>query len=178
MNPFQHIVTVGHNTRVIVYNRRPIEREDTVEERSEGDMERDALKWSRAGSNPPRGYPRQLWRSASTPTEPFHPDRNTFCWCPWYMEVNILQSIVGYLNATMNRETWNAEPDIGTDGCSQTQQNPWVDSYRSWFGPPRLSGSGFWTGPEPKRPVFEGQTRIAGGLPGPIANSINRYIDT
>jgi hypothetical protein len=28
---------------VIVYNRRPTEREETVKQRSEGDMERDAL---------------------------------------------------------------------------------------------------------------------------------------
>jgi len=68
-------------------------------------------------------------------------------------------------------ETRNTEPKIGTDGSIQTQRNPRVDGYRSWFGPRRVSGSGFWTDLEPNRPVFAVQTRTAGGLPGPISNT-------
>jgi len=68
-------------------------------------------------------------------------------------------------------ETRNAEPEIGTDGSSQTRRNPQVDGYGSRFGPPRVCGSGFWPVLEPNRPVFAVQTRTAGGLPGPVANS-------
>ena len=68
-------------------------------------------------------------------------------------------------------ETRNAEPEIGTDGSSQTRQNPRVDGYGSGFGPPRVCGSDFWTVLEPNRPVFAVQTRTAGGLPGPVANT-------
>ena len=38
--------------------------------------------------------------------------------------------------------------------------------------PPRSSGSGFWIGLEPNGIIFPVQTRIAGGLPGPVANSM------
>jgi len=72
---------------------------------------------------------------------------------------------------TINRKTRNAEPDIGTDGSNLTRQNQRVDGYGSGFGPPRLSRSGFWTVLEPNRPVFAGQTRTAGRLPGPIADT-------
>jgi len=89
----------------------------------------------------------------------------------WYPEVNILQLTVGYLNATINRKTRNAEPDIGTDGSSQTRQNPQVDWYGSRLGLPRLSGSGFWMVLELNRPVFAGQTWTAGRSPGPVANT-------
>jgi len=68
-------------------------------------------------------------------------------------------------------ETRNAEPEIGTDGSSQTQRNPRVDGYGSGFGPPRVCGSGLWPVLEPYRPVFAVQTRTAGGLPGPISNT-------
>jgi len=68
-------------------------------------------------------------------------------------------------------ETRNAEPEIGTDRSSKTRRNPRVDGYGSGFGPPRISGSGFWTVLELNRPVFAGQTRIAGGLPEPVANT-------
>jgi len=68
-------------------------------------------------------------------------------------------------------ETWNAEPEIGTSGSSQTRRNPRIDGYRSGFGPPRVSGSGFWTVLEPNRPVLAVQTRTAGGLPRPVANT-------
>jgi hypothetical protein len=68
-------------------------------------------------------------------------------------------------------ETRNAEPEIGTDGSSQTRRNPRVDWYRSAFGSPRVSGTGFWMGLELNWPVFAVQTRTAGGLPGPVANT-------
>jgi hypothetical protein len=68
-------------------------------------------------------------------------------------------------------ETRNAEPEIGPDGSSQTRRNPRVDGYGSGFGPPRVCGSGFWPVLEPNRPVFAVQTRTAGGLPGPVANT-------
>jgi hypothetical protein len=68
-------------------------------------------------------------------------------------------------------ETRNAEPEIGTNGSSLTRQNPRVDGNRSGFGPPRVCGSGFWPVLEPNRPVFAVQTRTAGGLPVPVANT-------
>jgi hypothetical protein len=80
MNLFWCLVTVGPNAILIVQNRRQIECKETVRQRSEGKMECDSLNWSQARSNPPPGCLWQLWRSASTPTEPFHPDRNIFCW--------------------------------------------------------------------------------------------------
>jgi len=43
MNPFQRIVTVGYNARVIVLNRRPTEREETVQQQSEGNIQRNVL---------------------------------------------------------------------------------------------------------------------------------------
>jgi hypothetical protein len=71
-------------------------------------------------------------------------------------------------------ETRNAEPEIGPEGSSQTGSNPSVDGYGSGFCPPRVSGSGFWPGLEANRPVFAVQTRTAGGLPGPIANTTHQ----
>ena len=68
-------------------------------------------------------------------------------------------------------ETRNAEPEIGPDRSSQTRRNTRVDGYGSGFGLPRVSRSGFWPGLEPNRPVFAVQTRTAGGLPGPVANT-------
>jgi len=68
-------------------------------------------------------------------------------------------------------ETRNAKPEIGTDGSSQTRQNPQVDGYRSGFGLRRVSASGFRTVLEPNRPIFAVHTRTAGGLAGPIANT-------
>jgi len=84
MNPFRRMVTVGHNARVFVYNRRPTEREETAKRRSEGDMQPDAWYWRRARSNPPPGCLWRLWLSASTLTEPFRPDGNVFCWWSLY----------------------------------------------------------------------------------------------
>ena len=86
--------------------------------------------------------------------------------------VNILQLTVGYLNATINGKTTNAEPEIGHNGLCQTRQNQGVNGYGARCGPPRSSGSGFWTVQDPNRTDFLVQTRTAGGLPGPVANTI------
>jgi len=66
---------------------------------------------------------------------------------------------------TINRNTEKLEPEIETDGSSQIRQNLRVHEYGSGFGPPRCSGSRFWTGLELNR------TRAAGGLSGPIAKT-------
>jgi len=87
----------------------------------------------------------------------------------WHTKVNILRLAVGYLNATMKRKSWNTEQEIGMDWSDQTQQNPRVDRYGSWFGPLRCNRSGFWTVLEPNRTSFAVQTRTAGRLPRPVA---------
>jgi hypothetical protein len=38
INPFRHMVIVGHNTIVFIYNRILREQEETAKPRSEGDM--------------------------------------------------------------------------------------------------------------------------------------------
>jgi hypothetical protein len=73
-------------------------------------------------------------------------------------------------------ETRNAEPEIVTDGSSQTRRNPRVDVYGSGFCPPSVCGSGFWTVLELNWPVFEVQTRTAGGLPWPVANTTYSWL--
>jgi len=88
-----------------------------------------------------------------------------------YTNVNILRLAIGYLIATINRNTRILEPEIGTDGSSQTRHNPRVDGYGSGFGLPRCNRSRFWTGLEPNRTVLAVWTRTAGGLPGPVANT-------
>ena len=85
--------------------------------------------------------------------------------------VNILRLAMGYLKATINRITRILEPEIGTNGSSQTRQNPRVDGYGSGFGPPRCSRSGFWMGLEPNRNILAVRTRTAGRLPRPVANT-------
>jgi hypothetical protein len=59
-----------------------------MNQRSEGDMQRDAWYWGRTLSNPPPGCLWRLWRSASTLTERFRPDGNIFCWCPSECNIN------------------------------------------------------------------------------------------
>jgi len=71
-------------------------------------------------------------------------------------------------------ETQNAEPEIGTNGSSETWQNPRVGGYGSRFGPPGIRWLSFWTGLELNWPIFAVQTQTAGGLPGPIGNTSNR----
>jgi len=80
MNPFRQMVLVGHNTRGFIYNSRPTEREETVKQWSEGNMQRDVWYWRRAQSNPPLGCLWRLWQSTSTLKEPFRPDGNILCW--------------------------------------------------------------------------------------------------
>jgi len=58
-----------------------------------------------------------------------------------------------------------------TDRYCQNRRNPRVDGYKFGFSLPRVSGSGFWTGLELNQPVFAVQTRTAGGLPRPVANT-------
>jgi hypothetical protein len=79
LNPFQRMAPLGDNTTMIFYNRIQKVREETAQQRSEGNMEHDAAYWCRAQSNLPPGCLCQLWRSASTLTTPFHPDGNVFC---------------------------------------------------------------------------------------------------
>ena len=78
---------------------------------------------------------------------------------------------VTYLTATINRKTRKGEPETGTDRSSQTRQTPQVDGYQHGFGLPRSCGSGLWMVLEPNRTVYLVQTRTAGGLPGPVANT-------
>jgi len=87
-----------------------------------------------------------------------------------YTNLNILRLAIGYLNATINRKTWKPEQAIGTDGSSQSQQNPWVDGYGSGVGPPIWSWSGLWVDSELNWTVSPVWTQTAGGFPGPIAN--------
>ena len=68
-------------------------------------------------------------------------------------------------------ETRNAQPEIRPDRSSQTLRILRVDGYRYGFRPPRVSGSGFSPGLEPNWIVFAVQSRTAGGLPGPVANT-------
>jgi hypothetical protein len=67
-------------------------------------------------------------------------------------------------------ETRNTEPEIGTDGSSQTRRNLRVDRYGSGFGPRRVSGSGFCKGLEPYRtyPFFRSKPGPVVGYPDPV----------
>jgi len=102
-------------------------------------------------------------------------------------KVNIWRIPVGYLNPTINRKTRNTESEIGTAGSSHTRQNLRVDrSSHTWQNPrvdgsgpglglPRLCGSGFWTVLEPNWTIFLVQAWTAGGLPRPVANTIQGW---
>ena len=85
--------------------------------------------------------------------------------------LDILQWTVGYLNATINRKSRNAEPVIGTGGSGQAWQHPRVDGYGSGFGPPRGSRSGVWLVLEPNQPVFPIWTLTARRLHWPVPNT-------
>jgi len=85
--------------------------------------------------------------------------------------VSILQLTVGYLNATTNRKTWNAEPEIGIKGSSLTRHHLRVDGYGSGFCPPLGSELAFRMGQELTWPVFTIRTRTAGVLPEPVAHT-------
>jgi len=86
-------------------------------------------------------------------------------------KVNILGLPVAYMNATINSESQNAEPEIWLNVSSHIWCNPWVDGYGSGFASLRGARSGFWTGRELKRPIFAVQTWTAGRLPGPVPNT-------
>jgi len=73
--------------------------------------------------------------------------------------INLLRLIEGYLNATINTTTRNAEPEIVLDGSSQTRQNPRLDGYGAGFGPPRSHGLCFWMVLELNQTVFPVHTR-------------------
>jgi len=98
--------------------------------------------------------------------------------CGWYIQkeqqptiVNISWFTLGYSNVTINRTTGNAQREIGPDRSIQTRWNPRVNGYVARFGLQRSSGSGVWTVQEPNWTVFPVQTRTAGVLPRPVANT-------
>jgi hypothetical protein len=62
-----------------------------VKQRWEGDIQRHAVYWGRALSNPPPGCRRRLWRSASTLTEPF--STNGIFFCSWSKETSISSTL-------------------------------------------------------------------------------------
>jgi len=86
----------------------------------------------------------------------------------WRTKVNILRFPVGYLNATINRDTWNTEQEIGTDRSRQTQPNLWGDGYKLGFGLIRGRGSGSWTGFGPIQPSFALKPTPLAGFPDPL----------
>jgi hypothetical protein len=69
-------------------------------------------------------------------------------------------------------DTRIAEQDIGTNRSNKTKQNSPVHGYGFKFGPPRAAGSGCWTGQEPNGSDFVVQTQTVGGLPAPVAHTI------
>jgi len=81
MNPFWRIVTVGHNTTVIVYNWRLTEREEMVKQQSEGDVQCNPLCRGRAQSNLPPWWLWRLWQSAYPSRAPIHLNGFLFSWC-------------------------------------------------------------------------------------------------
>ena len=93
----------------------------------------------------------------------------------WCTKVDILHITVTYLTATANRKTRKQEPDIRTDGLGQTRRNPHVDKSGYGFGLPNSSKSGFWTGLQTNRTIFRVQTRTAGRLPRPVANTTETW---
>jgi hypothetical protein len=64
------------------------------------------------------------------------------------------------------------EPEIGTDGSSETWLNPQIDWHESGFGMPRVRRSGVWSGLELNRPVDVIQSPIACRLLRSVANTI------
>jgi len=76
-----------------------------------------------------------------------------------------------YLNATINRTTWNAKQEIWHDRNSQTWRNPQVDGYGAGYRPPRSSASGHWTVLEMNWTVVLVQIQTTGRLPWPLANT-------
>jgi hypothetical protein len=81
MNSFQFMVTVRHNARVFKYNRWWTKQEIMVKLWSEVNIQHDSRYRCRAQSNLPPRCLGWLGQSASTWTEPFRLDGNSFCWC-------------------------------------------------------------------------------------------------
>jgi len=79
----------------------------------------------------------------------------------WCTKVDILNRIVTYLTATINRKTRKGDLETGTDGSSQTRQNLRVDGYGYGFGLPRRSMWCFWTELEANWTIFPVQTRTS-----------------
>jgi len=88
----------------------------------------------------------------------------------------ILRLTVGYLNATILRKTRNPVLEIGTDRCRKSCWNVQVDGYGYSSRPSRGSRSGLWMGLGPKGSMFVVQTRTAGRLCGPFANTTFHYM--
>jgi len=105
MNSFRRMVIVGHNDRVIVYNRRPTEQQEMEKPRSHGDMGWYALKRCRAWSNTPPGCRWRLSQSTSTLTEPFRQDGNVFCWCITTDNASSNYSMTCELQSTLEAST-------------------------------------------------------------------------
>jgi len=89
----------------------------------------------------------------------------------WCNKVNLLQLAVGYLNATINRNTQKPLPGIGTDGSTQTRHNMRVGGYGSGWGVSGRSRFNFWTSREPNPTATAVPIPTVRGLPGPIANT-------
>jgi len=81
--PIEPIPTCGHNWPQCLSGRLTLEtekREEAVRLWSGGDMQCNVWYSRLARSNPPLGCLWQLWRSASTGTQPFHPDVYVFAY--------------------------------------------------------------------------------------------------
>jgi len=110
MNPFQRMVTVGHNAWVFIYSRTPTDQVKTVKLRLEGIMHCDKWHWRPAESDPPPGCLWQLWRSASNLTQPFRLDRNVFCCC-----VELAHSVWENPASDRNNSVWFLHSDVQID---------------------------------------------------------------
>jgi len=96
MNLFRRLVTVGHNPRVFVYNRRMTEQEETAKRWTQGVMQRDTRYWCWELSNPPPVCPSRLWHRVSSLPRQFYPHANIFadvvmcegCMATWKWQVS------------------------------------------------------------------------------------------
>jgi len=89
-----------------------------------------------------------------------------------YCTINdILRLTVGYLHATINRKTLQAEPVIGPEGSTQTWQNLGVDRYWCGLELSRPSRVGFGTGQALIWTIFPIWTHTTGRLTRLIAIS-------
>jgi hypothetical protein len=89
---------------------------------------------------------------------------STYSWC-----YNMIRTqILNWSQSCRNRE-------VGTAVRFQPGQKPTVLCPVRVTTRQAKSGSGFWPGLEPNRTEPLIKTRTAGGLPGPVANTIYRY---